>query len=61
MLDRTKNERLCVGVRDVEWLSLTKMERRLIRLYRQLSEQEQGHLRRISEVLATHPEEPTAS
>lgn len=57
MLDRTKDELGSVGTTEFEWLSLTKIERRLIRLYRLLSEQEQVHLRRMSEVLATHPEE----
>ena len=61
MLDRTKNALGCVGTTEFEWLSLTKIERRLIRLYRQLSEQEQVHLRRMSEVLATHPEEPASN
>jgi hypothetical protein len=57
MLDRTKNELGSVGTTEFEWLNLTKIERQLIRLYRLLSEQEQVHLRRMSEVLATHPED----
>lgn len=57
MLDRTTNELGSVGTAEFEWLSLTKIERQLIRLYRLLSEQEQVHLRRMSEVLATHPED----
>lgn len=57
MLDRTKNELGSVGTTEFEWLSLTKIERQLIQLYRLLSEQEQVHLRRMSEVLATHPED----
>ncbi|MCK1789633.1 hypothetical protein [Pseudomonas violetae] len=57
MLDRTKNDFGSPQTTDFEWLSLTKIERRLIRLYRLLNEQEQVHLRRMSEVLATHPEE----
>lgn len=61
MLDRTNNERVCAGITEFEWLGLTKIERRLIGLYRQLSEQEQLQLRRLSEVLATQPEEPAAS
>lgn len=61
MLDRTNNERACVGTTEFEWPGLTKMELRLIRLYRQLSEQEQLQLRRLSEVLATQPEEPAVS
>jgi len=61
MLDRTNNELGSVGTTEFEWLSLTKIERQLIRLYRLLSEQEQVHLRRMSEVLATHPDEPVGS
>jgi hypothetical protein len=61
MLDRTNNELGAVGTTEFEWLSLTKIERQLIRLYRLLSEQEQVHLRRMSEVLATHPEEPASN
>ena len=57
MLDRTKNELGSVGTTEFEWLNLTKIEGQLIRLYRLLSEQEQVHLRRMSEVLATHPED----
>jgi hypothetical protein len=61
MLDRTKTEPISVETNEFEWRSLTKIERRLIRLYRLLGEQEQVHLRRMSEVLATHPEEPAGN
>ncbi|WP_458377778.1 hypothetical protein [Pseudomonas fluorescens] len=61
MLDRTKNDGVCVGIPEFEWLSLTKIERRLIRLYRLLSEQEQLQLRRMSELLASNPEETVGS
>ncbi|PMU10451.1 hypothetical protein C1Y11_11230 [Pseudomonas sp. FW305-20] len=61
MLDRTNNERVSVGIPELEWLGLTQIEHRLIRLYRLLSEQEQLQLRRMSEVLATNPEEPAGS
>jgi len=60
-LDRTNNERVSVGIPEFEWLGLTQIERRLIRLYRLLSEQEQLQLRRMSEVLATNPEKPAGS
>jgi len=60
-LDRTNNERVSVGIPELEWLGLTQIEHRLIRLYRLLSEQEQLQLRRMSEVLATNPEEPAGS
>jgi len=56
MLDRTKKDSLSVGFSEFEWLGLTPMERRLIGLYRSLSEHEQHQLRRLSEVLATKPE-----
>ena len=58
MLDRTKDELGNVDTTEFEWIGLTKIERRLIRLYRLLSEKEQVQLRRMSEVLAIHPEEP---
>ncbi|MCY1429589.1 hypothetical protein D3C87_1572150 [compost metagenome] len=61
MLDREKNKLGNVGTTEFEWINLTKIERRLIRLYRLLNEKEQVHLRRMSEVLATHPEEPVGS
>lgn len=61
MLDRKKNDLGNVGTTEFEWINLTKIERRLIRLYRLLNEREQVHLRRMSEVLATHPEEPVGS
>lgn len=61
MLDRTKNERACVGNTEFEWLGLSKIERRLIHLYRLLNENEQVQLRRMSEVLVTNPEEISES
>jgi hypothetical protein len=61
MLDREKNDLGNVGATEFEWINLTKIELRLIRLYRLLNEKEQVHLRRMSEVLATHPEEPVGS
>ena len=57
MLDRTKKDHPSVGFGEFEWLGLTSFERRLIGLYRLLSEQEQLQLRRLSEVLATKPED----
>lgn len=41
MLDRTKTELVSVETNEFEWLDLSKIERRLIRLYRLLNEQEQ--------------------
>lgn len=61
MLDRTKTEPISVETNEFEWLDLSKIERRLIRLYRLLNEQEQLQLRRMSQVLATNPKEPASS
>lgn len=61
MLDRTNNERVCAGIPEFEWLALSKIERRLVGLYRQLTEQDRKQLRRLTEALATQPEEPAAS
>ncbi|MHC8315717.1 hypothetical protein [Pseudomonas sp. LB3P31] len=58
MLDRTKTEPITVQTNEFEWVDLSKIERRLIRLYRLLNEQEQLQLRRMSQVLATNPNEP---
>ncbi len=61
MLDRTKTELVSVETNEFEWLDLSKIERRLIRLYRLLNEQEQLQLRRMSQVLATNPKDPASS
>lgn len=61
MLDRTKTELVSVETNEFEWLDLSKIERRLIRLYRQLNEQEQLQLRRMSQVLATNPQATASS
>lgn len=61
MLDRTNTERGSVENTEFEWSDLSKIERRLIRLYRLLSEQEQTQLRRMSQVLATNPKETATS
>ena len=61
MLDRTKTELVSVETNEFEWLDLSKIERRLIRLYRLLNEQEQLQLRRMSQVLATNPKEPAST
>ena len=61
MLDRTKTELVSGETNEFEWLDLSKIERRLIRLYRLLNEQEQLQLRRMSQVLATNPKDPASS
>lgn len=55
MLDDAKNDNGCVKNGEFEWNSLTKVEQRLIRLYRQLREQDRKQLRRVTEILATNP------
>ena len=61
MLDRTTKAAAHAGFNEFEWRGLTEIERRLIGLYRRLSEQEQLQLRRLSEVLATNPKRPSGS
>lgn len=61
MLDRTKTELVSVETNEFEWLDLSKIERRLICLFRLLNEQEQLQLRRMSQVLATNPKEPASN
>lgn len=60
MLDHTKNERACVDNIEFEWLGMTINERRLIGIYRSLNEQEKFQLRRLSQILATNPDELSA-
>ena len=61
MLDRIKVEPARVESSEFEWLGMSGVERRLISLFRQLSEQEQNQLRRLFEVLATNPEQSDGS
>jgi hypothetical protein len=61
MLDRIKAESARVESSEFEWLGMSGVERRLISLFRQLSEQEQSQLRRLFEVLATNPEQSDGS
>ena len=60
MLDDVKNDDGPVQVDEFEWHTLSSVERRLIRLYRCLCEQDRKQLRRVSETLASNPEVPTA-
>lgn len=57
MLDRTNEEQGGTGINELQWDGLTNMERRLIRLFRRLSDQEQLQVRRLSEALTANPEE----
>lgn len=61
MLDCTKTELASVETNEFEWLDLSEIERRLIRLFRLLNEQEQLQLKRMSKILATNPNEPASS
>ncbi|WP_095051455.1 hypothetical protein [Pseudomonas sp. Irchel s3b2] len=56
MLDRANIDDYVQTV-EFEWLALSKIERRLVGLYRQLTEEDRKQLRRLTEALATIPEE----
>ena len=58
MLDRVKNHSGLAQVLELESQELTWMELNLIRLYRQLSEQDQLQMKRVIEALTTNPEAP---
>ena len=61
MLDRAKIDNGHVQTIEFEWPTLSKIERRLIGLYRQLTEEDRKQLRRLTEALATIPEEPVVN
>lgn len=61
MLDDVKNGSDKVQSDEYEWNSLTKIERKLIRLYRQLCEQDRKQLRRVTETLSSNPEEQASN
>jgi len=46
---------------EFEWHTLSKIERRLVALYRQLTEEDRKQLRRLTEALATIPDESIRS
>ena len=46
---------------EFEWTALSELERRLIKLYRHLSERERQQLRRFTEVMAENPAEGSGS
>lgn len=60
MLDDVKNDNGYAKSDEFEWGALSSVERRLVRLYRQLCEQDRKQLRRVTETLATNPEEKIA-
>jgi len=55
MLDRTKVDDCSADVIEFEWHALSKIERRLITLFRRMREQERQQLRRLTELLTDHP------
>lgn len=57
MLDHGKKDNGYLQVDEFEWLKLSNVERSLIKVYRQLSEQDRRQLRRVTETLASNPEE----
>ncbi|MFJ4249358.1 hypothetical protein [Pseudomonas sp. NPDC089741] len=61
MLDRVTIDNGHVQTVEFEWRDLSKIERRLVGLYRQLTEEDRKQLRRLTEALATIPEELEAS
>jgi len=58
MLDHVKNHSGLAQALELESQELTLMELNLIRLYRQLSEQDQLQMKRVIEALTTNPEAP---
>ena len=61
MLDRAKIENGHAQAVEFEWHALSKIERSLIGLYRQLNEQDRKQLRRLTKALVTVPDEAEAS
>ena len=61
MLDDVKKDNGAVPIDEFEWHTLSSVERRLIRLYRRLCEQDKKQLRRVTETLVSNPEDPAAS
>lgn len=58
MLDRKMNDRTAFEKTEFNTSGLTNIERRLIDLYRRLSQVEQQQVRRVAEILAVNPKEP---
>ena len=58
MLDRAKIDNGPVQTVEFEWQVLSKIELRLVGLYRQLTEEDRKQLQRLIEALASIPEEP---
>lgn len=58
MLDRKKNDHVAFKDFELEIAGLTNIERRLIDLYRRLTQVEQQQVRRLAEIMAINPKEP---
>jgi len=58
MLDRKKNDRVEFENFELETAGLTSIERRLIDLYRRLTQVEQQQVRRLAAIMAINPKEP---
>lgn len=58
MLDRKMNDYTAFEKTEFDTSGLTNIERRLIDLYRRLSQVEQQQVRRVAEILAVNPKEP---
>jgi hypothetical protein len=58
MLDRKKNDHVEFENFELEAAGLTSIERRLIDLYRRLTQVEQQQVRRLAEIMAINPKEP---
>lgn len=58
MLDRKMNDRTAFEKTEFDTSGLTNIERRLIDLYRRLSQVEQQQVRRVAEILAVNPKDP---
>ncbi|MNJ16389.1 hypothetical protein D3C77_106500 [compost metagenome] len=57
MLDTAVAAQECVDQGDLQWLSMSETERRLIGRFREMTEYERRQVRRLIEQLATHPDE----
>lgn len=57
MLDTAVAVQEYVDQVDFHWLALSENERRLIGLFREMTEHERRQVRRLIEQLATHPDE----
>lgn len=57
MLNLAVAEQDCVDLVDFKWSGLSENERRLIRLFRQMADQEQRQIGRLIDQLANNPDD----